>query len=147
MCFVCCGVKYSKNNPDTYWCIDTYLNKPVQKKSINNQKVIKEVVEALTCKKNGCIQVRITRYGKFRGFNKLLEIENLCGQNAVDYLQKTIKIRDKQPVTCPVKSIPYSRHIDLCYGKVINSTTQKARYLNEQGWADDKKIRNACRII
>lgn len=144
MAFVCCGIKYSKNDPQTYWCIDTFINKPVQKKSVGQQKVVKEVVDTLTCKKNGCIKVNITRYGKFRGYNKLLEIENLSGHQAVEYLQKTINSREKQPLVCPVKNIPQAKNIDLCYGKVINSTTQKARYLNEKGFADNNKIVNEC---
>lgn len=31
MSILCCGVKYSKNDADTYWCFDTDIIKPVTK--------------------------------------------------------------------------------------------------------------------
>lgn len=147
MAFVCCGVKYSKNDPETYWCIDTDINKSVQKKYVGSDRVIKEVIDSLTCKKNGCLKVKIFRYGKFRGKNKLLETECLSGDEAFNYLEDTANVRERQPLSCPIQSVPFSKHIDFKYGKVLNSTTQRARYLNEQDWADDKKIVNECKII
>lgn len=147
MSFVCCGVKYSKNDPETYWCIDTDINKPVQKKYVGNDRVIKEVIDSLTCKKNGCLKVKIFRYGKLRGKKKLLETECLSGAEAFNYLEATASVRERQPLSCPIQSVPFSKHIDFKYGKVLNSITQRARYLNEQDWADDKKIVNECKTI
>lgn len=147
MSFVCCGVKYSKNDPETYWCIDTDINKPVQKKYVGNDRVIKEVVDSLTCKKNGCLKVNITRYGKFRGKRKLLEIERLSGEASAKYLQETADVRERQPLSCPMQNVPFSKYIDFKYGKVLDSTTQRARYLNETDWADEKKYKSECRIV
>ena len=73
MAFLCCGVKYSKNDPDTYWCIDTDVLEKPTKKTIKNLKVLKEKVEILTCKKNGCTKIQIFRYGHFKGKLQLLE--------------------------------------------------------------------------
>lgn len=147
MSFLCCGVKYSKNDPETYWCIDTDINKPVQKKFIGNERVVKEIVDSLTCKKNGCLKVQIRRYGNLRGKNKLLEIEELSGKKAFNYLEQTSKIRQRQPLNCPVQKIPYAKHIDFVYGKVVDATTQRKRYLNETDWADDKLINAPVKII
>ena len=140
MSFYCCGVKYSKNDPDTYWCIDTYINQPIQKKVVNNKKVSKEIVEVLTCKKNGCTKVQVKRYGKINGSENILEVEEFSRKKAARYLENTINIRVKQPSVCPSKKIPYAKKNDFKYGKAINSFTQRIRYLNEQGWASDKKI-------
>lgn len=141
MSFICCGIKYSKNDPDTYWCIDTDINKPVQKKYVGNDRVVKEVVDSLTCKKNGCLKVKITRYGILRGRKKILEVESLSGRNAFDYLEATANVRERQPLACPMQSVPFSKYIDYCYGKVLSPTTQRARYLNEQDWASKDVIK------
>lgn len=145
--FVCCGIKYSKNDIETYWCIDTDINKPVQKKFVGNNRVVREVVDSLTCKKNGCLKVKIFRYGIFRGKRKLLETECLSGLKASEYLQATEKVRIRQPLACPIQSVPYSKYIDYAYGKVLDSTTQRARYLNEQDWASKDKIKSECRRV
>lgn len=146
MSFICCGVKYSKNDPETYWCIETDINKPIQKKYVENHRVIKEVVDSLTCKKNGCLKVKISRYGILKGKKKLLEEENLSGKKATAYLQETINVRQRQPVICPMQNVPMKKKNDFKYGKVIDSTTQRIRYLNEQGWADKDKIKSSIRI-
>lgn len=140
MSFYCCGLKYSKNDPETYWCIDTYLNKIIQKKYIEKKKVLKEVVDCLTCKKNGCIKIQIFRYGTEKGKNILLEKEELSGKKASKYLADTISIREKQNQICPTKTVPIRKNNDFKYGKVLNSTTQRIRFLNEQGWAEKEKI-------
>lgn len=134
MSIVCCGVKYSKSDPETYWCFDTDILKPIQKKYVGNDRVHKEVVDSLTCKKCGCLIVTITRYGKFKGHKKRLEIEKLKGLDAVEYLNKTSEFRVRQPLTCPIQGVPFSRNIDICYGKVIAPDKQRPRYVNEQDW-------------
>lgn len=145
MFIVCCGVKYSKNDPETYWCIDTDINKPIQKKFVGSDRVVKEVVDSYTCKKCGCLIVTVTRYGTLRGRRKLLERERLSGSEAWEYLEATAKVRERQPLSCPIQSVPFSKHIDFKYGKVIDSKTQRARYLNESDWASDKKIVSVCK--
>ena len=134
MSIVCCGVKYSKNDPNTYWCIETDINSPVQKKYVEKEKVAKEVVDTLVCKKCGAQVVIINRYSKLKNSFKLLEKERLSGKKAKEYLNKTINVRKRQKMSCPIKKVPYAKHIDLCYGKAINDTTQRARYVNDLGW-------------
>lgn len=143
---ICCGVKYSKNDPETYWCIDTDINKPIQKKYVGSDRVVKEVVDSYTCKKCGCLIVTVTRYGVLRGHRKILEREKLTGYEATDYLEATAKVRERQPLACPMQSVPFSKHVDFKYGKVLNSTTQRPRFLNEQDWAGEKIV-NECRTI
>lgn len=140
MPFLCCGVKYSKNDPETYWCIDTDILKTPTKKNVDNQRIIKEVVETLTCKKNGCTKIQISRYSRVKGKLKRVELEELKGIKAQNYLFETSNLRIRQPQKCPMVSIPSSSKNDFVYGKVIDSETQGIRYLNEQGWASDKKI-------
>ena len=141
MPFYCCGLKYSKNDPETYWCIDTYINKPVQKKYVGNKRVLKEVIDCLTCKKNGCLKIQIIRYGTFKGKKIQLEKEELSGKNAAQYLADTVNSRQKQEPVCPIKNVPIKKKNDFVFGKVINSTSQRARFLNEQGWASKDKIK------
>lgn len=133
MPFLCCGVKYSKNDPDTYWCIDTdIINKPT-KKTVNNKRVIKEVVETLTCKKNGCLKIQISRFGHFQGKLKKIETEELKGKKATEFLEATSNIRIRQPLKAPMVNIPRTSKNDFVYGKAIGKETQRIRYLNEQG--------------
>ncbi len=140
MPFLCCGVKYSVTDPETYWCIDTDVVSVPTKKKIDNRKIVKEVVETLNCKKNGCTKVQIARYFRLKGELHIAEFEELKGRQAQDYLEKTSKLRIRQPQKCPVVNVPTLSKNDFVYGKVINSETQRIRYLNEQGWASDKKI-------
>lgn len=147
MPFLCCGVKYSKNDPDTYWCIDTYIiNAPI-KKLVNNRRVIKEVVDVLTCKKNGCVKIQISRYGHVKGIKKRLELEELKGKKAQDYLEATSKTRIKQPTRAPLINIPQGSKSDFVYGKVIDGMTQRIRYLNEQGWASSELIKSEVKVV
>ena len=148
MAFLCCGVKYSKNDPDTYWCIDTDVLEKPTKKTIKNLKVLKEKVEILTCKKNGCTKIQIFRYGHFKGKLQLLERpEELKGKRAQEYLQATSNFRIRQKTKAPLVNIPQASKNDFVYGKVINGTTQRIRYLNEQGWASGELIEAKIRTV
>lgn len=146
MSFLCCGVKYSKNDPDTYWCIDTDILQKPTKKNVKNYKVLKETVEILTCKKNGCTKIQIFRYGHVKGKLQLLEKpEELKGKRAFEYLQETSNYRIRQKTKIPLVNIPQGSKSDFVYGKVINATTQRIRYLNEQGWASGELIESKIR--
>ena len=148
MSFLCCGVKYSKNDPETYWCIDTDILEKPTKKTVKNIKVLKETVETLTCKKNGCTKIQIFRYGHYKGKLQLLERpEELKGKKAEEYLQMTSKIRIRQKQKAPLVNIPQASKNDFVYGKVINATTQRIRYLNEQGWASGELIESKIRTV
>ena len=78
------------------------------------------------------------------GKRKLLERERLSGLMATDYLEATAKVRERQPLSCPMQSVPYAKYVDFRYGKVLDSTTQRPRFLNEQDWAGEK-IKNKCK--
>ena len=147
MPFLCCGVKYSKNDLNTYWCIDTYILNTPSKKLVNNRRVVKEVVDVLTCKKNGCVKIQISRYGQVKGIKKRLELEELKGKMAQEYLELTSKIRIKQPVKVPAVNIPITSRNDFVYGKTIDGFTQRIRYLNEQGWASNEKIISKVKVM
>lgn len=79
MAFVCCGVKQSLSDPETYLYIELDLIKKFTKKEVKGQKVAKETVETLTCIKNHCRKVQIKRYGaaKLTGRKKILEVIEL----------------------------------------------------------------------
>lgn len=147
MSFLCCGVKYSKNDPETYWCIDTDLIKPALKKFVGNHKINYEIVETLTCKKNGCIKVQVHRYGLKKGKKTKFETMEYKGFRAVEYLEETSAFRQRQDTKCPNVNVPSSSKNDFVYGKVIDGTTQKIRYLNEQGFASDEKLIQKVKYI
>ena len=149
MSFLCCGVKYSKSDIETYWCIKTYLIKNFTQKRIKNKKVSKQIVETLLCKKNGCTKVHNKFFersanGKF----KILEVERISGDKALEFLKNTETIRIHLPQIEPFKAIPMSKNIDICFGKVIDSQTQRARYLNDKGWQHgSKNIHVPCEVL
>jgi nucleoid DNA-binding protein len=145
--FFCCGIKYSTNDPDTYWCIDTDILTQPTKKNVDNKKIVKEICETLTCKKNGCLKIQISRFANFKGKLKKIEVEELKGHKAFCYLEKTSKIRIRQPQKSPMVFIPQASKNDFVYGKAIGKEAQKIRYLNEQGWASDKKLISKVRYL
>ena len=147
MSFLCCGVKYSKNDPDTYWCIDTdILTKPT-KKTVKNYKILKETVEILTCKKNGCTKIQIFRFAHVKGKLRNIDTEERKGKWAQEYLKETSNIRIRQRQKAPLVNIPQSSRNDFVYGKAINATTQRIRYLNEQGWASTEIIKSKVKYL
>lgn len=136
MKFHCCGLDYSTNDPETYWCIETYNMKQPSLKKIGMYKVDKEIVYALFCKKNHCCQVKIIRYGNIDGISKILEIKKLNKVNSQSFLERTKDMRIRQPQCCPIKSVPTAKNIPWVYGKTIDAHTQVARYLDESGNRD-----------
>lgn len=147
MSFLCCGVKYSKDDPETYWCIDTDILQKPTKKTIKNLKVIKETVDILTCKKNGCTKIQISRYGHVKGKIKRIDLEERKGKWAFEYLEETSSFRIRQKTRVPLVNIPQSSRNDFVYGKTINGTTQRVRYLNEQGWASAEIIKSKVKYM
>lgn len=135
MPFLCCGIKYSKNDIDTYYCIEIDIIKNFTRTKIGENRVTKQIVETLYCKKNGCVKLHNKFFGRNKnGKLKLLSVERLNGESAIQFLKETEHIRKRQPQAEPVKVIPQAKKIDMCYGKVIDGTTQRARYINELGW-------------
>lgn len=147
MSFVCCGIKYSKNDPETYWCIETDIIKVFTKKKVKDERVFKEIVESLTCKKNGCLQVHVKHFGRLNGKYKILETEKLRGDEAVQFLIDTKDIRIRQPQVQPAKPPLVSKNIPPCYGKVLSAYTQRARYINEEDWGYKSEVMfSECKI-
>lgn len=134
MRMICCGVVYSTQDPSTYWCIQKYIIKDLIKPFVGIDRVSREVVYTLLCKKNACTKLEILRYGT-SDEKHLLEREALSGKKAMSFLRKTAAIRVAQQQKCPVQVVPTSKRIPYVYGRAINSQTQRIRYLNEEGWA------------
>ena len=149
MPFLCCGIKYSKNDIDTYYCIETDIIKNFTRTKIGENRVTKQIVETLYCKKNGCVKLHNKFFGRNKnGKLKLLSVERLNGESAVQFLKETEHIRKRQPQVEPVKLIPQAKKLDMCYGKVIDGTTQRARYINELGWGHNSENEHCeCRTM
>lgn len=112
---------------------------------VSGQKVKKEIVETLICKKCGCLKIKIKRFAKApikinKSNLKILQIVELTGDEALDFLSKTAKIRKRQPQICPVKKVYYSKRVPMSYAKTVSPTEQRMRYVNEQGWAYKSKV-------
>jgi len=107
---------------------------------VEGETVCKEVVETLTCKKHGCLQVHVKRFGRFRNKFKCLEVEKLRGDEAAQFLINTEKIRERLPQAIPFKFISVSKTIPPCYGKTLSPYTQRARYINEQDWGFGSEV-------
>lgn len=133
MKFYCCGLVYSTQDPDTYWCIETYKMKHPTLDIIGGKKIEKEIVYTLFCKKNGCSKLEIHRYYKDEGNLKILETRSLKGKEARNFLERTKHMRIRQPQCCPIKKIQGSTSVPWVYGKAISSETQVARYIDESG--------------
>lgn len=136
MKMVCCGVVYSTNDPETFWCIEIYGVNPVSKEIADGKRVEKEVVYSLRCKKNGCAKIEIHRFDQ-QGV--LIGVQKLNGYKATRFLAQTAafryRIRPKYPFVQK-----YSKNIPLVYGKAVNSYTQKFRYVTEEGDSAVEKV-------
>lgn len=129
----CCGLVYSTQDPETYWCIETfYLKKPIDN-IIGGKRVYKQIVYELCCKKNGCCKVELHSYGKENDRFKLLFTQSMSGKGAISFLERTKDMRIRQPQCCPLKTYHYSKKIPWVYGKTVNSDTQVVRYFDESG--------------
>ncbi len=133
MKFYCCGLVYSTQDPETYWCIETYhLKNPVDD-IIAGKRIYKQIVYTLCCKKHGCLKLELHSYGKENGRLKLLYTQSIKGEGALTFLERTKNMRIRQPQCCPLKTYQYSKRIPWVYGKTVNSTTQVVRYFDESG--------------
>lgn len=140
MSFICCGVIYSKKDPETFYCIETDIIRDFTKKEIGRTKVTKQIVETLYCKKNGCVKLHNKFFGRAKnGKLKILLCERLKGEEAIQFLKDTEKIRIRQPQKEPILSVPQAKKLTLCYGKFIDNETQRARYINEMGWGHNSE--------
>lgn len=136
MKMICCGLEYSTDDPETFWCIEKFGISPVTQMFACGQRVDKEVVYLLLCKKNGCVKIEIHR---FSDEGVLLEAEKLNGYKAQRFLNITFDSRYRiKPEFPRIKT--FSKRVPLVYGKTINGYTQKVRYITEEGWANEEKI-------
>ena len=133
MKFYCCGLVYSTDDPDTYWCIDTYNMKQPSIDIIGGKKIAKEIIYTLMCKKNGCFKVDVYRYYDDFGVLKVLETRHLKGKDARKFMESTKDMRIRQPQCCPIKKVRYSKNIPWVYGKTVDNNTQVVRYMDESG--------------
>lgn len=158
MSFLCCGVKYTKKNPETYWCIETDIIKPQNvknetikqiqdnvaknmleidkkykprdfiKKIINKKKVQKEIAESFICKKCGCHKIKITRYGANK--KRLEEPEEFKGYEVTFYLNELLRLGVSKtlPQVEPLELIPSATSIPFVYGEAISPEEQRRKY-------------------
>lgn len=151
MRMICCGVSYDTNSPDTYWCISKYKTKELLKRFVGRDKVTKEEIYVLLCKKNGCSKVEIHRYGKPRliktksGKEKLSK--NLLertyinsSKGAVSFISQFQNNFIQILIPEPIKNVNSSKTIPFVYGKVEDGTTQSERYINETGYRNKNSI-------
>jgi len=133
----CCEITYSTTDPATFNCFDKYEVKPLSKDYIGKEKVYTEIVYVLNCF-NNCTKIEVLRYGRVLGVKKLIKEPNreqYHGKEAIDYLERTIAQRTFKDIPCPGKKQIYvSSYIPLAFGKALDATTQRPRYLNEQDW-------------
>lgn len=132
---LCCGVFYSKKDINTYWCIDTDII-TTPNEYVKEIKVNRCIVETYLCKKCGCTIVKVYKYGNKKGKQRLLETVRLSGDEAIEYLNNTTKLRKRQPQIIPLQKVHNAKKIPYIYGAVIGNEKQRPRYLNGD-WAGD----------
>lgn len=129
MAFLCCGLNYKKNDIETYWCIETYLMKPVQKKYVDDVRIFSEVVETCICKKCGCQHLLIKRFGRAaNGKKKLVETERMTGEAADLFILEKQKYLQLQEQKCPMPLIASATSLPYVYGFAIAPDKQRAKY-------------------
>lgn len=128
MAFFCCGLKYKKTDLETYWCIETYKMKPVQKKYVGDDRIFSEVVETCICKKCGCQHLQIKRFGRKNGKKKLIEVEEMKGEKTDLFLMNNQKYLNRQPQNCPSPAIASTKKLPFVYGCAIAPNKQRAKY-------------------
>ena len=129
----CCGLVYSTQDPNTFWCIETYnLKKPIDN-IIGGKRVYKQVLYTLCCKVHGCTKLELHSYTKENGVLKRICTQSIKGAGAITFLERTKDLRVKLPQVYPYSKVQYGKKIPWVYGKTINSNTQVVRYIDESG--------------
>ena len=134
MKFYCCGLVYSTQDPETYWCIETYhLKKPVDD-IIGGKRIVKQIIYTLCCKKHGCLKLELHSYEKDKktGALKLVMTQAIKGEGARVFLERTKDMRIRQPQCCPIKPVTGSTTIPWVYGSA-GKEKQVVRYFDESG--------------
>ena len=139
----CCGVVYSTEDYNTWRYFEKYkFIRPI-KDFIKGESVREEIVMVLSCIKNNCTKLVISRYGQ-KDAEKILEKESMSGKAAICFLRDNIKNLIKIPLRAPYKKIYTAKRIPAVYCKMVDSQTQKRQYLDESGSPDNKLLRSPC---
>lgn len=128
MAFLCCGLKYNKNDIETYWCIETYVVKPNTQKYVGDYRVFSETIEICICKKCGCQLLIHKRFGRQNGRKKLLQALEFRGEAADLYILQHQEKMKLQPQICPMPLIASATSLPSVYGFAISATKQRAKY-------------------
>lgn len=121
---------------------ESYIPREFIKKRIDDKPIIKEMVQSLTCKKNGCIKVKITRYylDEKNKNKKIGNDEEFKGNEAYFYIDAIMRLnigkRLKQ--RNPLKAIPSATKIPPIFPEAISKTEQKLMYLMSNPIRADK---------
>ena len=138
VCF-CCGSSHSTTSDD-YFKIDRYILKPVIKaKSDSGKRIVAEIIYVAICDNCNQYVIDIKRYTlNGRGKKVLEEVETLRGLKAYEYYFRTAKNRIEYPIPSPfISEKPHSKTIPFIYGKVLTSTEQIPRYIDESADAGE----------
>jgi len=149
----CCDTVYSTTDANTYWCFEKFVVDPMKKlkNRVDKDKVSREEIFTLLCKKNGCTKVILLRFamktinGMVR--KKLLEKEDYSGKEAIEFLNKTRSVRQSVHIKSPGKENIGCEYIPLIYGKTISFEKQRARFVNEKGYPDTNIIKTESKIV
>ena len=135
MKFYCCGLVYSTQDPETYWCIETYHLKKTVDDIIGGKRIVKQIIYTLCCKKHGCLKLEIHSYEKDKttGALKLVMTQAIKGEGAKVFLERTKDMRIRQPQCCPLRPVSGATTIPWVYGKSAGKDKQVVRYLDESG--------------
>ena len=156
MNFICCNVKYSTCDPETYMYIKRYKLSRPSKKSVKNKNVLREIVYVLDCFKCsdsfGGKKIQIRRFGKVDNKSIELERKDLSGKYAKRYLRDNEKFMIEMPQLTPFKKYHvFTKYIPMTYVQHIKTLSNgieidiaRKRYINNVDYAGDEII---CPVV
>ena len=134
-----CG-RYITKEKDLFRISYYKLRQPLDKRTVDNKKIIDEVFFYYVCPRCDRDVVLIKRRAINNAGNVFsLLPTKLIGKEAAEYLIKTQEIRVN--LTNKLNYTEYGRFVNcgqISYFKAINETHQRPRYLNESGYSGDK---------
>ena len=134
-----CG-RYITKEKDLFRISYYKLRQPLDKRTLDNKKIIDEVFFYYVCPRCDRDVVLIKRRAINNAGNVFsLLPTKLIGKEAAEYLIKTQEIRVN--LTNKLNYTEYGRFVNcgqISYFKAINETHQRPRYLNESGYSGDK---------
>lgn len=134
-----CG-RYITKEKDLFRISYYKLRQPLDKRTVDNKRIIDEVFFYYVCPRCDRDVVLIKRRAINNAGNVFsLLPTKLIGKEAAEYLIKTQEIRVN--LTNKLNYTEYGRFVNcgqISYFKAINETHQRPRYLNESGYSGDK---------